>query len=90
MKFKGTVGLAILMILAACSTTKNKPSDPAGVERTSDYCVLVDREAQFYACNTGLASCISIRGGLICSPNPAPSAAPSPTPVITAPFKKAK
>lgn len=57
-----------------CSTVTSSP------HRTSPYCLEADDTAKFFVCDTGAMSCVSINGGLVCSPNPAPSASPSPAP----------
>ena len=66
--------LGSLSAFVGCSTPT------AGLRRTSPYCVEADHEAHFFVCDTGTFSCVSINGGLMCSPNPVPSASPSPAP----------
>ncbi len=72
--------LGALSAFVGCSTVAPQAGDPPDVRRTSRYCLEADPVAKFFVCNTGTMGCISINGGLMCSPNPAPSVSPSPAP----------
>ena len=77
------LSLFVVLGLSGCTTIKlSHQGDPAGINRTSDYCFEADKEAQFWVCDAGPSVVYSVRGGTTLweKPLPAPVATPVPVP----------